>query len=148
MRSFIVGAVLVFGQAVAPSAQGSSEPVRLPPPTGVHAVGVLDFTFIDFEYPSRRAADLDGRRLMARVWYPADNVSGEPRKYFEGREFDAIVRPLLEAMAPVIQDPTLFDGLAAATTHSHEAAPVTAGGPFPALVFSHGDSRTSRRTRF
>lgn len=140
MRGLIVSVVFVFvfARAAAVPAQGSSEPVRLPPPTGAHAVGVLDFTFIDLEYPSRRASDRDGRRLMARVWYPAAGATGQPRKYLDEREFDVTIRPLLEALAPVVPDPTLFDRLAAAATHGHEGAPVAAGGPFPALVFSHG----------
>ena len=138
MRGLIVSVVFVFARAAAVPAQGSSEPVQLPPPTGAHAVGVLDFTFIDLEYPSRRASDRDGRRLMARVWYPAAGATGQPRKYLDEREFDVTIRPLLEALAPVIPDPALFDRLAAAATHGHEDAPVAAGGPFPALVFSHG----------
>ncbi len=126
----------VLASAGAPAAQAPS--VRLPPPTGAFAVGVLDFEFVDNSYPSRRPSDRAGRRLMARVWYPAAEVSGQPRKYMEGREFDVIARPMLEALSPVIQDPTLFDALAAATTHSYEGAPVAHGDPFPALVFSHG----------
>ena len=128
--------LLAVAQAVALAAQ---EPgVRLPPPTGTFPVGVLDFEFVDDEYPSRRESDSTGRRLMARVWYPAAAASGQPRRYMEGRELDILGRPLLEALSPVIQDPKLFDDLAAATTHSFEGAPVAAGGPFPALVFSHG----------
>ena len=128
--------LLAVAQAVALAAQ---EPgVRLPPPTGTFPVGVLDFEFVDDEYPSRRESDSTGRRLMARVWYPAAAASGQPRRYMEGRELDILGRPLLEALSPVIQDPKLFDDLAAATTHSYERAPVADGGPFPALVFSHG----------
>lgn len=128
--------VLALAQAAALAAQGPS--VRLPAPTGGFAVGVLDFEFVDDKYPSGRESDRTGRRLMARVWYPAAGVSGQPRNYMEGREFDVLVRPLLEALSPVIQDPALFDTLASAATHSHEEAPVAASGPFPALVFSHG----------
>ena len=138
MRPLIVSVAFVFAQAAAVLAQGLTESVRLPPPTGAYAVGVLDFTFIDLEYPSRRASDRDGRRLMARVWYPAAGATGQPRKYFDELELDVSIRPLLEALAPVIPDPTLFDRLATAATHSHQDVPVAAGGPFPALVFSHG----------
>jgi hypothetical protein len=41
---------------------------QLPEPTGNYITGVQDFEFLDAEYPSE---DASGRRLMARVWYPA-----------------------------------------------------------------------------
>ena len=57
----------------------------LPQPSGQYAVGVKDFELAD---SSRlgvwRAAEDEPRRLLIRVWYPAQSVAGlERRRYFE-----------------------------------------------------------------
>lgn len=102
-------------------------------PTGPFPIGVRDGEMLDTTYPSMRAEDAKGRRLMVRVWYPASSFGGEHRPYLVGEEAQ-LVQWCTEANGA----PTEWTGLLSQVmTHSVESAEAAAG-PFPTLVFSHG----------
>ncbi|MGW7485059.1 alpha/beta hydrolase [Nonomuraea muscovyensis] len=97
--------------------------IRLPTPTGTHAVGVRDLEL--------------GSQLLTRAWYPAPaGTATPPRAYAVGPE-----RELLLAWTarrnPGWDAATSTALLADATTNSHADAPVLPGR-HPVIVFSHG----------
>ena len=110
---------------------------NLPKPSGEHPVGVRDFDLTD---TSRRgvfaAQPGEARRLLARVWYPAEQVEGlSPRPYFSDREAETTARGLGTA----ISLPFFFQYLAHASTNSFENAPLLADAANqPTVIYSHG----------
>ena len=114
-------------------------PIAYPEPSGPHIIGVHDFEFVDTIYPVARAADAKGRRLMVRVWYPADHAQGERRRYFEDGELDALGIPTIEAISMFVANTSLLQPLGDILTYSYEDAPVsTVPGALPTVIFSHG----------
>ncbi|MBV7340130.1 hypothetical protein KFU94_70380 [Chloroflexi bacterium TSY] len=114
-------------------------PVAYPQPTGPFVVGVHDFEFVDTIYPVDREEDVQGRRLMVRVWYPAASPEGNRRRYFEGRELEVLGIPTIEAIAMFVPDARLLKPLGDILTHGYEDAPLTnALDSLPTVVFSHG----------
>ena len=124
-------------------------PFRLPAPTGPRLVGFRDVEFVDRTYPVNRDADRDGRRLMARVWYPAKEVTGEPAPYFTSDEADVFTEQTdaqvseLERTQPAAMS-MIFDlrlvppFLRDVTTNGYLDPPIADGDRVPVLVFSHG----------
>jgi hypothetical protein len=102
-------------------------------PSGPHPVGVRDGEVLDTTYPTRRAGEGSGRRLMVRVWYPAAAPGGTPRPYLVGDEVQ-VVRWSAEANGAPL---AWADHLAGVTTYGVAGA-ATAAGQFPTVVFSHG----------
>lgn len=108
-------------------------------PSGPEIVGTRVVEFTDVRYPSPYAADADGRRLMARAWYPAQSPTRR-RHYFEDDETVRVGHGLSEVLGSIGArlDPDCWDALAQPETASHDDAPVATGGPCPCVVFSHG----------
>lgn len=109
----------------------------LPVPSGPHPVGVRSFELAD----QRRTAVLptgqrQARRLLVRVWYPAQHVAASRRSpYFSQAQADAIAADLgaLTGFAP------LLSYVKRARTGSDEGAPLLAGAKhLPTVFYSHG----------
>ena len=122
-----------------------------PGTTGPYATGVHDFEYTDTVYPSDFEFDVkaQGRRIMARAWYPvceksdvstangnsvcqaSSNVLGRLRKYLEPGEWEAFFQK-----GPEPTDLTdTFD-----LTNSYLDAPPMANGigEFPVVIYTHG----------
>ena len=109
----------------------------LPKPSGEHAVGVRDFELSDASRTGVFAADEnEARRLLVRVWYPAQRVSDmSPRPYFTDAEAETTARGL----GSLLSLPFFFQYLAHAATNSFENAPLLASASnLPAVIYSHG----------
>jgi len=111
---------------------------QLPKPSGPHQVGVMNFELIDASRPELPGGDAP-RRIPVMAWYPATDVSGEPRLWSKPKEFEHQVKPAREMMNFAGED--ISEVLAAfksMRTNSYENAPVKELGKVPTLVFSHG----------
>jgi predicted dienelactone hydrolase len=98
--------------------------VALPQPSGPYAVGIVDRELVD---------QARGRRLMVSVWYPAAQRGAPAPLTHHPDEVMAGLANLTGLPAP------LFQHLRYISLAASEGAPALAsGGPFPALVFSHG----------
>ena len=113
--------------------------VSLPKPSGQSSVGVTDIEFMDTVYPSDWPGEEEGRRVAARVWYPAAEASGRLRQYFEGDELEKVGLSMEAGLAPAGMGlgREAWEMLGQMQTHSHVDAAV-AEGSFPVLVYSHG----------
>lgn len=104
----------------------------LPAPTGPHRIGTTSLVLVD----SARGEDFtpdstDRRRLLVRLWYPADSVAGKPAPFLTPLQARAVSGYLsLPSFA--------LSHLANIASHSYPDAPLKAGMPWPTLVFSHG----------
>ncbi|MGH8445823.1 MAG: hypothetical protein ACREVL_11180 [Solimonas sp.] len=110
---------------------------RLPAPTGTHAVGVRSLELDDAARPGVFAAKPDEpRRLLVRVWYPAQTVQGlKAMPYFSAAEAEHSARSL----GALIGFPPLLTYLKHARTNSYEGAPLLSGAQqLPTIFFSHG----------
>ncbi len=109
------------------------EKMKLPAPSGPYQVGVGEFSFTD----PTRAEYFDPsamRRLHARIYYPADRVSGAPRLRHTDRENDLIAEHFI---LPASEEQKL--ATRGVVSHSYpEAELSSAEASFPLLVFSHG----------
>jgi len=109
----------------------------LPAPSGQYPVGVQDFELVD---ESRKGVIAAGpeepRRLLVRVWYPADDITGiEARHYFEGAEVDSTA----VALGRFINAEFAFKYLKHSKTNSYPAAPLHGGFKgLPVVIYSHG----------
>jgi predicted dienelactone hydrolase len=109
----------------------------LPKPSGKHAVGVRSFELDD---RSRlgvfSAADDQPRRLLVRVWYPAQNTDGlKPRPYFSELETEHTAR----STGALFRFPAYFTYLRHVRTNSYEGAPLLEGAAdLPTVIYSHG----------
>lgn len=109
----------------------------LPPPGGEYPVGVRDFELSDTSRMGLIAADPgEPRRLLVRVWYPADNVDGiKPRPYFTQAEADSTAL----ALGSLVNIPFFFKYARLADTHSYPEAPLRSGATgLPTVFYSHG----------
>ncbi|MFI1379604.1 hypothetical protein [Embleya sp. NPDC020886] len=102
-------------------------------PTGPYPVGVRDGEVLDTTHPTLRPQDANGRRLMVRVWYPAQTDGRTRRPYLVDDEAQSL-RWLTEATGAPEE---WVDRLTDVRTHGFaDAKP--AGRGFPTLVYSHG----------
>jgi predicted dienelactone hydrolase len=109
--------------------------LRLPDPSGPHAIGTLNLDFVDASRPETFTANPhDFRRLFARVWYPAEAVTDRlPVSYAENAS----------GISQALTGPTplpsfFFEHLALTRTHAYrDASPIHTNKPFPIVVFSH-----------
>lgn len=108
----------------------------LPRPSGPHPVGVRSFELRDASRLGVMAAPPGApRRLLVRVWYPAERVSGAPRRYFTEREADTTARGL----GALGGFPPLFAYVKHVRTNSYENAPLMHGARnLPVVFYSHG----------
>ncbi len=111
---------------------------QLPKPSGPNQVGVMNFELVDASRPELPGGDAP-RRIPVMAWYPAAEVSGEPRLYAKPKEFEHQVKPMREWLNFADED---ISGILAAyksmRTNSYEGGPVKELGKVPTLVFSHG----------
>jgi len=107
--------------------------IRLPIPTGQHAVGVVDFELVDH---ARQETFASGpRRIPVRAWYPARTVNGTSRPYAKPLEMEQVISRFFTATIPLgASCSAIFD----VPTHAFEGAPPAEDGPRPTVVFSHG----------
>lgn len=108
--------------------------LRLPAPTGPHAVGVVDFELIDHAREETFAPGTP-RRIPVRAWYPASSVAGNPRPYAKPLELEQVIGRFFTTSIPFGAD---FGKVLNTPTHAFEGAQPAEGGPRPTLVFSHG----------
>ena len=108
--------------------------IELPTPSGPHPVGVLDFELTDADREEHFAPG-EKRRIPARAWYPAAQVSGDPRPYATDKEFEHQVSKFCTDILQLEADiPEVFR----ISTNAYENAPAADIGKCPTLVFSHG----------
>ena len=108
----------------------------LPAPSGSYAIGVTDFEYVD---QSREEGFAPGtkRRLMARVWYPADQPVGAPRPYLSEQEYQFRLESAGTNISPTPVDSV--HSLKDVMTHSYPDSEISnREASFPLLVFSHG----------
>lgn len=130
------GIFITFG-LVATALSIAAFPVwPLPKPSGEHLVGVRTFEIRDQSRKGVFAAKPDEpRRLLVRVWYPAQSVSGEPAPYFTKIEAGSTAR----AIGTLAGFPELFTYLRHAKTNSYADAPLLQGAEnLPVIFYSHG----------
>ena len=107
---------------------------ELPVPSGPEQIGTTSFELVDDaraetygERPGQR------RRVMAQVWYPAENIEGAERLVWSS-DWD-VVAP---AMASELGFPRWsLNHTQYTMSNSYEGAPV-AEGRFPVVIYSHG----------
>lgn len=131
------GSLLALGLAIAFLLPFWHPATPLPEPTGEHLVGVRDFTLVD---GARRgllaAAANEPRKLLIRVWYPAETTEGfERRPYFTQAEAATTATGLGRLMGV----PFYFTYVAHAVTNSFVNAPLISGAVgLPVVIYSHG----------
>ena len=112
-----------------------AETLRLPEPPGPHAVGVTDVAFTD-EARAETFQPGAPRRLMVRMWYPAER-SQQPRKAYMTAEEYALFGDNARRVMPfpeAFEEPQRH-----AEMHAQvDAEPTAAAGLLPTVVFSHG----------
>jgi hypothetical protein len=107
----------------------------LPEPTGLYAVGITEFEWVDESRLEIFSPDpADRRDLMVQVWYPAEKNAGT-----EAIPMWPDAKNLGLQVARTFGMPGfIFNQLALATSHTYRGAPLaSAGSGFPVLVFSH-----------
>ncbi|MBL8268074.1 hypothetical protein, partial [Steroidobacter sp.] len=109
----------------------------LPKPAGQYAVGVRSFELVD---RSRlgvwHAADDEPRRLLVRVWYPAQSTDGlQARPYFDAAEAEHTAR----SMGNLFKFPPFLTYMRHVGTNSFPSAPLLTGAThLPTVIYSHG----------
>jgi len=108
----------------------------LPKPSGDHLVGVRTFALTDSARLGVLMAKPDQpRRLLVRVWYPAESVSGDPTPYFS----DAETKSTATSLGALVGFPPFFTYVRHVKTNSYANAPLLAGArDLPVVFYSHG----------
>ncbi len=109
----------------------------LPAPSGEHSVGVRDFELTDDSRLGIFSTDKnEPRRLLVRVWYPADSIEKiERRPYFTDEE----TATTANGLGSIFGAPFLFTYFKHSLTNSYVNAPLLAGAnDLPVVIFSHG----------
>jgi len=108
----------------------------LPKPSGQYAVGVRTFELQDASRPGVFMAKPDEpRRLLVRVWYPAQSVSGAPAPYFTDAETTSTARSL----GSLAGFPEFFTYVRHVKTNAYTDAPLLEGASnLPTVFYSHG----------
>ena len=109
---------------------------QLPKPSGQYAVGVRSFEIDDASRKGVFAAKPDEpRRLLVRVWYPAQSVSGSPAPYFTAAETQSTARSL----GAMVKMPFFFTYIRHVKTNSYPDAPLLKdAADLPVVFYSHG----------
>ncbi len=108
----------------------------LPKPSGEHIVGVRTFEIVD---ESRKgllgAKPGEPRRLLVRVWYPAQQAAGNPAPYFT----EAETKSTALTLGSFAGFPQFFTYVRHVRTNSHVDAPLISGASgLPVVFYSHG----------
>lgn len=132
------GAAFTLLASLAAAALWLFPATALPPPQGPHAVGARTFELVDQSRLGVLGAPPQApRRLLVRVWYPAETDAGfTARPYFTAREAATTARGL----GALVGFPPLLTYLKHVRTNSYENAPLlrTRAAPLPAVFYSHG----------
>jgi predicted dienelactone hydrolase len=122
---------------------GSDDSDASPPPSPLHTyaepgalgpfpIGVMTRAFADETRPELATLDsADHRTLPTTVWYPAAEAA---RNAVKAQRGDLLPPPVAELLAAA-GAPGILD----APTNSVMDAQIASGGPFPLIVFSHGN---------
>ncbi|MBL8955194.1 MAG: hypothetical protein JNK82_30735 [Myxococcaceae bacterium] len=134
MRASLVAASFIFAcsapRAVDPLPFEPASPTSTPEPSkrGPFPVGVRTLTFED---TGRRKLDGTPRVLVTEVWYPAEQASrGGP-----GTTYDVLPIFTAEQQAAIGNATPLLE-----TDAVRDAPVATTHGPFPLIMFSHGQA--------
>lgn len=108
----------------------------LPKPSGQYAVGVRTIEMKDDSRLGVFAAKPDEpRRLLVRIWYPAQSVSGEPAPYFTAAE----TKSTATSLGSLVGFPPFFTYVRHVKTNSYVDAPLLDGANgLPVVFYSHG----------
>ena len=106
----------------------------LPAPTGQYSVGTQDFGLTD---DSRKgvlgAPDGDPRKLLVRVWYPAETTEGFSLKPYISKAEALSINAITVGGVP------FSNHMVHVETNSYEGAPIVEGASnLPVVYFSHG----------
>lgn len=109
---------------------------RLPAPSGPHAVGVRTFEVDDASRLGVFSKADAPRRLLVRVWYPAEPAAGaSARYYFDEGE----TRTTARTMGGLLGFTPLLTYMKHVRTNAYEDAPLLAGAQaLPTIFYSHG----------
>jgi predicted dienelactone hydrolase len=116
-----------------------ASPTAAPSPTkpGPFPVGVRTVTFED---TGRRKPDGSPRRLVTEIWYPATQATrGQPTVSYD---ITSVLTDAQRAALAGTQTPLLE------TSAVRDAAPASAHGPFPLIVFAHGQGAVRWQSTF
>ncbi len=105
----------------------------MPTPSGEYAIGTRYLVLTDSTRSEELTPDsTDKRRLLVRLWYPADSVTGTPEPFSTLARSRELSRTLsLPRFA--------LDHLERIPTHSHLDAPLSRRhARWPVVIFSHG----------
>ncbi|GKU76036.1 hypothetical protein [Paenibacillus sp. L3-i20] len=110
--------------------------VKIPLPTGPHAIGTANYHFVDTSREELFTADpSDHRELIAKVWYPAE--IGEDSK-LAPYAYTAEESKLVKKNQPLFKK-ALVSSIADVKSHSYWKAPVSSQSEnYPVLLFSPG----------
>jgi predicted dienelactone hydrolase len=108
----------------------------LPKPSGQYAVGVRTLEMRDDSRLGVFAAKPDEpRRLLVRIWYPAQIVSGDPAPYFTAAE----TKSTATSLGSLVGFPPFFTYVRHVKTNSYVDAPLLEGARgLPVAFYSHG----------
>jgi predicted dienelactone hydrolase len=108
----------------------------LPKPSGQYAVGVRTLEMRDDSRLGVFAAKPDEpRRLLVRIWYPAQIVSGDPAPYFTAAE----TKSTATSLGSLVGFPPFFTYVRHVKTNSYVDAPLLEGARgLPVVFYSHG----------
>ncbi len=109
---------------------------RLPAPSGPHAVGVRTFELEDASRSGVFTKADAPRRLLVRVWYPAEPAAGATtRNYFDAGE----TRTTARTMGGLLGFGPLLSYMKHVRTNAFEDAPLLADAHgLPTIFYSHG----------
>jgi len=109
---------------------------RLPTPSGKHAVGVRTFELKDDSRLGVFTTEGAPRRLLVRVWYPAEPGVGDARRYY----FDAgEARTTARTMGSLLGFTPMLAYIKHVPTNAYEDAPLIADAHnLPTIFYSHG----------
>ena len=134
---YVSGAIFTLGSIVPVIALVMFPVFPLPKPSGEHAVGVRTFEIADASRSGLfNAPPGSPRRLLARVWYPAGDVSGHTqRPYFTQRESETTARTIGEMLG----FPQFLAYQKHVRTNSYEDGPLMQDARnLPVIFYSHG----------
>ncbi len=133
---WVSGTVIALGALVPVIAIVMFPVWPLPKPSGEHLVGVRTFDLVDHARLGVLMAKPDQpRRLLVRVWYPAESVAGDPGPYFS----DAEAKSTATSLGALVGFPPFFTYVRHVKTNSYTNAPLLAGAQdLPVVFYSHG----------
>ena len=107
----------------------------IPAPTGSYSVGTRVFNWEDNkreEWFTEKEGDF--RKIVVQVWYPTDEVAGDPAPYLDFAQHR--IKPISEQ---VELPPFMIKHIQDVNSNSYlNAALKSAAEPYPLVIFSHG----------